>query len=111
MAARPRFTSRRQAFAASSALYRGIAAAGGHEALASRIGIGAVAIRGWTHCPTARVEAVAAATGVPAHELRPDLFPASADAPRNDAEQATAAHIAAARHFALTGRTLSSERH
>ena len=109
MAARPRFTSRRQAFAASSALYRGIAAAGGHEALASRLGIGAAALRGWTHCPAARVEAVAAATGVPAHELRPDLFPAPVTDPRLDAEIAIAAHLAAGAHFARTGRALSTE--
>ncbi|MGW9822257.1 DNA-binding transcriptional regulator YdaS (Cro superfamily) [Methylorubrum extorquens] len=111
MAARPRFASRQQAFAASAALNRGIAAAGGHEALASRLGIGAAALRSWLHCPAARVRDVAAATGVPAHELRPDLFPAPAATPRNDAEQATAAHLAAGQHFALTGRTLSSERH
>jgi DNA-binding transcriptional regulator YdaS (Cro superfamily) len=107
MAARPRFTSRRQAFAASAALARGIAAAGGHQAVAQRLGATVAVVRGWTFCPESRVEAVAAATGVPAHELRPDLFPA----PHPDAEQATAAHLAAARHFALTGRTLSSERH
>lgn len=109
MAARPRFTSRRQAFAASAALARGIASAGGHQAVAQRLGATVAVVRGWTFCPESRVEAVAAATGVPAHELRPDLFPA-AD-PHRDAEQAVAAHLAAARHFALTGRALSTERH
>lgn len=111
MAGRPHFTSSRQAFAASAALKRGIAAAGGPDALAARLGIHAVTPRGWVHCPAARVHDVAAATGVPAHELRPDLFPAPAATPHRDAEQAIAAHLAAGRHFALTGRTLSSERH
>ena len=110
MAARPRFTSRQQAFSAAAALGRAFAAVGGRAALAQRLGMKGVP-QAWGFCPEARVEAVAAATGVPAHELRPDLFPAPAAAPRNDVEQATAAHLAAARHFALTGRTLSSERH
>ncbi|GEL44272.1 hypothetical protein MEX01_48630 [Methylorubrum extorquens] len=108
MAARPRFTSRQQAFAASAALYRGIAAAGGHEAVAHRLGVTGAAVRSWTFCPTARLETVSAVLGVPACELRPDLQ--HFDLPPT-AEQATAAHLAAARHFALTGRTLSSERH
>lgn len=111
MAARPRFASRAQAFAASAALARGIAAAGGHQAVAQRLGATVAVVRSWTFCPTARLDAVSAAIGVPAHELRPDLFPAPAVTPRDDAEQAIAAHLAAGQHFALTGRTLSSERH
>ena len=109
MAARPHFTSSRQAFAASAALKRGISAIGGPDALAARLGIHAVTPRGWVHCPTARVEAVASATGVPAHELRPDLFPAPVTDPHLDAEIAIAAHLAAGAHFARTGRALSRE--
>lgn len=108
MAARPRFTSRAQAFAASSALYRGIAAAGGHEAVAHRLGVTGQTVRSWTFCPTARLAAVSAVLGVPARDLRPDLH---LFAVPPTAEQAIAAHLAAGRHFALTGRTLSSERH
>ena len=108
MAARPRFTSRAQAFAASSALARGIAAAGGHQVVAQRLGATVAVVRGWTFCPTARLDTVSAVLGVPASELRPDLHTFAVPLP---AEQATAAHLAAARHFALTGRTLSSERH
>lgn len=108
MAARPRFTSRQQAFAASAALARGIASAGGHQAVAQRLGATVAVVRSWTFCPTGRLDVVSAVLGVPASELRPDLHTFALPL---SAEQATAAHLAAARHFALTGRTLSSERH
>lgn len=108
MAARPRFTSRAQAFAASAALARGIAAAGGHQVVAQRLGATVAVVRSWTFCPTGRLDAVSAVLGVPASELRPDL---QLFAVPLSAEQAVAAHLAAGRHFALTGRALSTERH
>ncbi len=108
MATRPRFTSRTQAFAASAALARGIAAAGGHQAVAQRLGATVAVVRSWTFCPTARLETVSALLGVPASELRPDLH---LFAVPPSAEHAMAAHLAAGRHFAATGRPLSSERH
>lgn len=107
MAARPRFTSRQQAFSASSALYRAVAAAGGHEALAHRLGVRATTVRGWTFCPAQHVDAIAAASGVSPHDLLPDLYPAPTSG-LTAAERALPAHLAAGAFFARTGRCLSS---
>ncbi|KQO95663.1 chaperone [Methylobacterium sp. Leaf92] len=57
------------------ALSRAIKEAGGPKALGDAIGISSQAISQWTECPPRRVLAVEAASGVPRHELRPDLYP------------------------------------
>lgn len=55
-------------------------AAGGPSALARKLGgkITPQAVGQWSRIPAERVQAVAAASGIPPHELRPDLFPAPA---------------------------------
>lgn len=54
---------------------RAIKAAGGASALARRIGtITPQAVSKWKKIPPLRVAAVSAATGIPQHELRPDLY-------------------------------------
>jgi len=62
------------------ALDRAIKAAGGPAELARFIteqheSISAQAICGWKRCPPARVLVVEKASGVPRHELRPDIYP------------------------------------
>lgn len=48
---------------------------GGQAELAKLIGVTAQAISQWDEVPPLRVLAVEAASGVPRHELRPDLYP------------------------------------
>jgi DNA-binding transcriptional regulator YdaS (Cro superfamily) len=48
--------------------------------LAREIGITAQAISQWDDVPPLRVLAVERATGVPRHELRPDLYPEPSEA-------------------------------
>lgn len=57
------------------ALSRAIKEVGGPKALGDAIGISSQAISQWAECPPRRVLAVEAASGVPRHELRPDLYP------------------------------------
>lgn len=59
------------------ALARAIKRAGGHTALAARLGISAQAVWKWCRVPAERVLAVEAATNgeVTRHDLRPDLYP------------------------------------
>lgn len=64
----------------NEALSRAIKEAGGPKALGDVIGISSQAISQWTECPPKRVLAVEAASGVPRHELRPDIFPTPSDA-------------------------------
>ncbi|QJP14696.1 helix-turn-helix domain-containing protein [Starkeya sp. ORNL1] len=45
------------------------------SALALAIGVRPQAISQWKRVPVARVLAVEAATGIPRHELRPDIYP------------------------------------
>lgn len=56
-----------------------IARAGGQTALANQVGVKQPHIWNWLHrngrVPAERVIAVEAATGVPRHELRPDIYP------------------------------------
>ncbi|MBX9594074.1 MAG: helix-turn-helix domain-containing protein [Roseomonas sp.] len=66
---------------------RAITVAGGGAKLARALGIKRAAVHGWktTAIPAARVPAVSRITGIPLHELRPDLYegdapPANADA-------------------------------
>jgi DNA-binding transcriptional regulator YdaS (Cro superfamily) len=44
-------------------------------ALAAAVGIRPQAISQWDRVPVGRVLAVEAATGIPRHELRPDIYP------------------------------------
>lgn len=48
--------------------------AGGVSELARRLGIAQPSVSAWNRIPAERVTAVEAATGIPRHKLRPDLF-------------------------------------
>jgi DNA-binding transcriptional regulator YdaS (Cro superfamily) len=56
------------------ALKRAIELAGGPVKFAAALDINRQAVWTWTKCPTHRVFAVEALTGVSREELRPDLF-------------------------------------
>jgi len=62
----------------SEALLRAIEKAGGLAGLADPLGISIQAISQWDEVPPLRVIAVERITGVPRHELRPDLYPSEA---------------------------------
>lgn len=64
----------------SEALRRAIDAAGGLAGLAEPLGITVQAISQWDEVPPRRVLAVERVSGVPRHELRPDLYPSDAAA-------------------------------
>lgn len=59
----------------NAALVRALEAAGGPAKLADAVGITVQAISQWDEVPPLRVLAVERASGVPRHELRPDLYP------------------------------------
>ena len=59
----------------TEALERAIAAVGGLAGLAVPLGISIQAISQWAEVPPLRVLAVERLSGVPRHELRPDLYP------------------------------------
>lgn len=61
---------------------RAVEAAGGVTRLAEALGIGRSAVSQWPRVPVERVLAVEAATGVPRHELRPDIYPPPAPVER-----------------------------
>lgn len=67
--------------APSPTVARALAAAGGPSALAALLGIRAPSIYSWRRIPAGRVAAIVQATGIPRHELRPDLWPAPEPAP------------------------------
>lgn len=56
-------------------LKRAIEAAGGLTVLAESLGITKQALSQWDEVPPLRVLAVERVSGVPRHELRPDLYP------------------------------------
>lgn len=56
-------------------LTRAIEEAGGGHMLAGLIKVTPQAVSGWKRVPSLRVLDVERATGVPRHELRPDLYP------------------------------------
>ncbi len=60
----------------SDALGRAINAVGGLAGLAGPLGISIQAISQWDEVPPLRVLAVESVSGVPRHELRPDIYPA-----------------------------------
>jgi DNA-binding transcriptional regulator YdaS (Cro superfamily) len=64
-------------------LLAAIEKAGGGAALARAVGVTRFAVQQWKQdgVPAARVPAVARVTGLPLHDLRPDLFDAPATAP------------------------------
>jgi len=61
-------------------LSRAIKAAGGPSALARKLGIKPQAVSQWKNVPAERVVEIEAATGIPRHELRPDLHRTPEDA-------------------------------
>lgn len=63
----------------NNALRRAIDAAGGLTKLAGSLGITAQAVSQWDEVPPLRVLAVERASGIPRHELRPDLYPANSE--------------------------------
>ena len=56
-------------------LQQAIEAAGNGKALAGRIGVTPQALSQWRRAPARRVLDIERASGVPRHELRPDLYP------------------------------------
>jgi DNA-binding transcriptional regulator YdaS (Cro superfamily) len=109
MGARPRFASTAQAMRAAASLRRAVTAAGGAARLAPRLGLRVTTIPQWTFCPAQHVEAVAAASGVARHDLRPDLYPRPSADRALTADEAMTAHMLAGAHFARTGHCLSAE--
>lgn len=63
-----------------SALDKAITAAGSLTKLAASLNITKSALSQWRRVPPMRVLQVEAASGVPRHELRPDLYPEAAAA-------------------------------
>lgn len=59
---------------------RAVKAIGGVVAVAKLVGISPQAVSQWDQVPALHAAKVAAASGVPAHELRPDIFTPPADA-------------------------------
>ena len=57
------------------AMKRAFDAVGGPAQLATPLGITVQAVGQWDEVPPLRVIAVERASGVPRHELRPDLYP------------------------------------
>jgi DNA-binding transcriptional regulator YdaS (Cro superfamily) len=60
--------------APTTPIERAIAACGSVKALAERIGVRPQAISQWRRPPAERVLQIEAASGIPRHELRPDLW-------------------------------------
>lgn len=65
---------------------KALRAAGGPAGLAARLGISRQAVRQWRKVPTKRVPAVEQITGVPRHQLRPDVYGNSGLRPSTECE-------------------------
>lgn len=61
---------------ARGAMLRAFKAVGNPARAAARLGVHHQAVYQWRRCPKHRVAALARISGVPKHELRPDLHPA-----------------------------------
>jgi DNA-binding transcriptional regulator YdaS (Cro superfamily) len=72
--------SEQQLTGAQAALAEAVKNAGGPTELAMKLGISHQAIGQWTVCPPLRVLAVSQLGYVPPWKLRPDLYPAPAEA-------------------------------
>lgn len=70
----------------NDALKRAIKAAGGLAGLATPLGISEQAVSQWDEVPPLRVLAVERVSGVPRHELRPDLYPLESNTAASAAE-------------------------
>lgn len=60
---------------------RAVEASGGVSRLAEAIGVTRSAVSQWPRVPAERVIDVERISGVPRHELRPDIYPAPSAAP------------------------------
>lgn len=58
---------------------RAIDAAGGIPALADALGIRVPSVYSWRRVPPTRVLELERITGIPRHELRPDIYPPPSD--------------------------------
>lgn len=64
-------------------MIRAIEAAGGRASVARHFNISREAVYQWTRVPPERVVGLSQISGVPCHELRPDLYPAKLFRPFN----------------------------
>lgn len=64
----------------TSPVEKAAAAAGNKSELARRLGVKVQSIQQWKRIPAERVLDVERVTGVPRHELRPDIYPIEAKA-------------------------------
>lgn len=64
----------------TDALNRAVSSVGGQATFARLIGVTPQAVSQWKEVPPLRVLAVENVSGVPRHELRPDLYPLEARA-------------------------------
>ena len=60
------------------ALVQAIAILGGLEATGKALGVTKQAVSQWDRCPPKRVVKLSQATGIPRHQIRPDVFPPEA---------------------------------
>jgi len=66
----------------TEALKRAVEKTGGQAAFARAIGVTPQAVSQWVEVPPLRVLKVESVSGVSRHELRPDLYPLTADEAR-----------------------------
>ena len=71
----------------NTGLEKAVEIKGSIAALARALGITRAAICQWDRIPAERVIAIEAATGVPRHDLRPDLYPPLPSAPATEAAE------------------------
>lgn len=66
--------------ARKSPVERAAKAVGSKSELARRLGVAVQSIQQWSRIPAERVSDVEKVTGIPRHELRPDLYPKEREA-------------------------------